>query len=95
MESSRVREACSPRRRAASHWAWPVVPASSALILEACGTAGRHRVSFWDALIWAAADAAGAPYVLSEDFQHGRTIGGVRFINPFREDFDLAEVIGA
>lgn len=40
-------------------------------------------LSFWDALIWAAARAAGVERVLTEDFQHGREIGGVRFVNPF------------
>ena len=42
-------------------------------------------VSFWDALIWAAAREAKVGVVLSEDFQHGREIEGVVFVNPFRE----------
>ena len=40
-------------------------------------------LSFWDALIWAAARAAGVDRVFTEDFQHGREIGGVLFVNPF------------
>ena len=40
-------------------------------------------LSFWDALIWAAARAAGVDRVFTEDFQHGRDIGGVLFVNPF------------
>ena len=31
-----------------------------------------------------AASDAGVPVVLSEDFQDGREIEGVRFVNPFR-----------
>jgi len=44
----------------------------------------RYRLSFWDALIWATARDAGVPIVLSEDFQDGREIEGVRFTNPFK-----------
>jgi predicted nucleic acid-binding protein len=44
----------------------------------------RYRLSFWDALIWATARDAGVPVVLSEDFQDGREIEGVRFVNPFK-----------
>jgi predicted nucleic acid-binding protein len=40
-------------------------------------------LSFWDALIWAAAKENGIPVVYTEDFQHGRDIEGVRIINPF------------
>ncbi len=35
-------------------------------------------------LIWATARDAGVPIVLSEDFQDGREIEGVRFVNPFK-----------
>lgn len=44
----------------------------------------QYRLSFWDALIWATARDAGVPVVLSEDFQDGREIEGVRFVNPFK-----------
>jgi predicted nucleic acid-binding protein len=40
-------------------------------------------MSFWDALIWAAAKAIGATRLYTEDFQHGRVIEGVRIVNPF------------
>ena len=43
-----------------------------------------HQVSFWDALIVRAAKEGGCPEVYSEDLQHGRTIDGVRILNPFR-----------
>jgi predicted nucleic acid-binding protein len=46
----------------------------------------RHRLSFWDALIWATARGAAVPVVFSEDFQHGRELEGVRFLNPFRNE---------
>jgi predicted nucleic acid-binding protein len=43
-----------------------------------------HRFSFWDALIVRAAKKAGCSILLTEDLQHGRTIDGLRIVNPFR-----------
>jgi predicted nucleic acid-binding protein len=45
----------------------------------------HHGLSFWDALLWATADRAGVHYLLSEDFQDRRRLGGVTFVNPFDE----------
>jgi predicted nucleic acid-binding protein len=44
-----------------------------------------HRLSFYDALIVAAAIEAGCDILYSEDVQHGRAIGGLAIINPFLE----------
>lgn len=41
------------------------------------------RISFWDALIIAAAVKAGADEILSEDMNSGQMIAGVRIVNPF------------
>ena len=41
------------------------------------------RISFWDALIVAAALKAGAVRILSEDLNAGQTIAGIRIENPF------------
>jgi predicted nucleic acid-binding protein len=43
-----------------------------------------HQLSWFDAHLWAYAETFGIPEIISEDFQHGRTYGGVRVINPFR-----------
>lgn len=43
----------------------------------------RHNLSFWDAMIWSVVKEAGVSVLLSEDLQHGRELGGVRFRNPF------------
>jgi predicted nucleic acid-binding protein len=72
---------------------WPVVPVTVAEIHQAVASAARHQFHFWDALIWAAAKTAGASAVLTEDFQDGRTIEGVLFLDPFRADFDLARLL--
>jgi predicted nucleic acid-binding protein len=42
------------------------------------------RLPFWDALIVQAARRAGASLILSEDWRHGSTLGGIRIVNPFR-----------
>jgi predicted nucleic acid-binding protein len=47
--------------------------------------AENHNLSFYDALIVAAAIEAGCDTLYSEDMQHGRTIGGLTIRNPFLE----------
>lgn len=44
-----------------------------------------HPMSFWDPLVWASAAQHGIPVIYSEDYQSGRTVGGVRYINPFTD----------
>ena len=43
-----------------------------------------HGLSFWDSLIVAAAISAGCDSILTEDLQHGSTIGGMTVVDPFR-----------
>ncbi|MGH2573826.1 MAG: PIN domain-containing protein [Actinomycetota bacterium] len=64
---------------------WAVVEVDVALILAASELEERHRLSFWDALIVEAARRAGATRLVSEDFQSGRSIVGVRLEDPFIE----------
>jgi predicted nucleic acid-binding protein len=59
-----------------------VVQVDPELILAAAVSSRRDRISFWDALILAAASAAGCQEVLSEDLQHGRSFGRLRVANP-------------
>jgi predicted nucleic acid-binding protein len=55
----------------------------------------RHGLSFWDALLWATADRIGVRYLLSENFQDGRVLGGVTFVDPFQRGNEplLAEIL--
>lgn len=46
--------------------------------------AKHHRFSIYDAMIVAAAQLAGCRTLYSENLQHGRTIGGVRIVDPYR-----------
>ena len=61
----------------------PVYCAAEADLDKAIEGAQRHGLSFWDAMLWATADRIGAQYLLSEDFQDRRVLGGVTFVNPF------------
>jgi predicted nucleic acid-binding protein len=42
-----------------------------------------HNFPVWDAMLWATLDRAGCRTLLTEEFQDGRTLGGVTFLNPF------------
>ena len=61
-----------------------VLPLTGSATTAALTAVERYGLSFWDALIWATAHDAGVPVVLTEDFQDGREIEGVRFVNPFK-----------
>jgi predicted nucleic acid-binding protein len=43
----------------------------------------NHRLGFWDAMLWAAAQRAGVRHLVTEDLQDGFELAGVRFVNPF------------
>ena len=59
------------------------VQVSPALIQDAVDCSILNQLSFWDALILAAAAAAGCGAVLSEDLNPGQVILGVKVQNPF------------
>lgn len=50
---------------------------------EARRAVGEHGLSFWDAMLWATVRRVGVDLLISEDFQDGRSIEGVRIANPF------------
>lgn len=59
------------------------VQVSPALIQEAVDCSILNQLSFWDALVLAAAASAGCGVVLSEDLNPGQAILGVKVQNPF------------
>lgn len=67
-----------------------VLPLTQHVVAAAIAGVGAHRLSYYDAQIWACAKINGIPAVLSEDFASGSTVDGVRFINPFEPEFDPA-----
>lgn len=60
-----------------------VLPLTTDGTLQALVGVAAHGLAFWDALLWAVARENGVMTIYSEDFQHGQTIEGVRFVNPF------------
>jgi predicted nucleic acid-binding protein len=63
------------------------VSAESAIeFVDAMHAVRDHRIGFWDAMLWAVAREAGCRYLLSGNFQPGRTLEGVTFVNPFAPD---------
>jgi len=70
-----------------SQWCIQTTPAE---INQAFQIEDRHHVSFWDALIIAAAEKAGAAHILTEDLNHGQIIEGIRIENPFKSHATIA-----
>jgi predicted nucleic acid-binding protein len=68
---------------------WPVLDLTSQIVLEAARGVRDHALVYYNAQIWAAARLNQIPVVLSEDFQDGQILEGVRFANPFAGRFDV------
>lgn len=62
---------------------WPIIENNGASVLTASEIQERFLLSFWDALILAAAREGGAQELISEDFNHGQIILGLTIRNPF------------
>ena len=61
----------------------PVHAADSDTLTDAINAVRRDTMSFWDAMLWAAARRAGCRLLLSDDLHDGQTMAGVTFVNPF------------
>lgn len=70
---------------------WRIAEYGVPVVLEAARGVRDYQFNFWDAQIWAVARLNQIDVVFSEDFNTGSVIEGVRFVNPFVEDFMLAE----
>ncbi len=70
-------------RLISNYLAWRVVPIDGPLVLEAIRIQQENQLSYWDAAILAAAVAAGATELLTEDMNDGQRIRGVTIRNPF------------
>lgn len=68
-----------------------VFPLTVPIILEAGRGVRDHKLAYYDAQLWAAAHLNQLTLLLSEDFQSGRVLEGVRFVNPFAADFRLTD----
>ena len=72
--------------------AWRAVlsvrPAENDDLSAALDAVKKHRLAFWDAMLWAAASRVGVRHLLTEDMQDGFELDGVTFVNPFEPSND-------
>jgi predicted nucleic acid-binding protein len=68
---------------------WQTWPIDQLTIESAFAIESRYGLSYWDALVIAAAQHLGCRYVLSEDMGHEQTYGAIQVINPFLADIAL------
>ena len=66
--------------------AWKPVVVDAPLLEKGWNLQERYRLSFWDAMIVAAASAASCRYLLTEDLQSGQELDGVLVTSPFLDD---------
>ena len=65
-------------------WAWQPVAVDERTFRAAWDVQDRFQLSWWDALIVAAAQSVECSYLLTEDLQHGQDLEGLRIIDPFQ-----------
>lgn len=63
--------------------AWNPPEVTLTLLERAWFWADNATITFWDAMVVAAAERTRCRWILSEDFQSGRVFGSVTVINPF------------
>jgi len=78
------RERAHAREDVTSLITWRPIPIGLPIIDAAWGVEERYGLSWWDALIVAAAQVGECDYLLSEDLQGGQDFGGVIVVSPFR-----------
>jgi predicted nucleic acid-binding protein len=69
---------------------WPVLDVTAHAYLDALQGVSLFKLSFWDALVWATARNGGIGSIVTEDQEHLRLVGDVRYYNPFDQRFDLS-----
>ena len=65
---------------------FPTVHAKPSTLSRAIKMVSLHKLSFWDAMLWATARDSGVSVILSEDFQHNCLLDGVTIINPLKKN---------
>ncbi len=66
--------------------AWAPTRLDRTVLEDAWAVERRYGLSVWDALIVAAARAAGCTHLLTEALAHGQDLDGVRIVNPFVQE---------
>lgn len=62
---------------------WAPLAVDFGVLRRAWSVQDRFRLSWWDSLIVAAAQASDCPVLLTEDLQDGQRFDGVRVVDPF------------
>jgi len=75
--------ASAARAEARDLLAWDPVSVDAGVLESGWAIQDRYRLSFWDALIVAAAIEQECGYLLTEDLKHGQVLERVRVVNPF------------
>ncbi|MCF8081286.1 MAG: PIN domain-containing protein [Desulfobacterales bacterium] len=71
------------RRIVSNYLNWEVAVNDGAVVLQASEIEERNNLSFWDAMIVAAAYNLNAAVLLTEDLNDGQQIEGIAICNPF------------
>ena len=74
---------------------WQPVAIDLRILERAWHIRDGHSVSWWDAVIVAAAQSLGCSILLTEDLQHGHAFGEVRVVDPFRSIGTPGEIVAA
>lgn len=61
---------------------WEVVTNTPEAVLQALELEQRYKVSFWEALIFQAAEQSGATILYLEDLAREQSYGTVQLVNP-------------
>lgn len=67
---------------------WVKAQTNVETVIRASELAELAQLSFWDGLIIASAEQAGATRLYSEDLNEGQTIVGVKIVNPLTANFN-------
>jgi predicted nucleic acid-binding protein len=73
----------SAREVVSSYGTWVREATTADTVTRAIDVSAVAQISFWDALIVAAAEQVDATQICSEDLNDGQAIAGIRIVNPF------------
>jgi predicted nucleic acid-binding protein len=62
---------------------WVASPITPSTVVRASEISEAWKLSFWDGMIFAAAEQESAEQLLSEDLNHGQVVAGIKIVNPF------------
>jgi predicted nucleic acid-binding protein len=72
------------RRILNNYLAWDIAVNDGSVILQASEIEEAYSISFWDAMVVAAASMKNAAIILTEDLNEGQQLEGITIVNPFR-----------